>query len=768
MRWPLSGWRLTCRCWRWLVPCWLLLLAGTAWSQAPLEIRQAAFSRDGTGPEQSVTLPDTWKLRGLAPEGSGRYRMRFELTEAPPSGQGWALRAERLSRFHRVWLNGVLVHAPEDTPELRLHASAMLTWLELPAGLLRTGGNELVVEVYQRRRGGLSSIWIGPAADLHAGHQWALMQQATLPQWVNMLAAGFSLLLLLLWMERRQETALGLFAVLSLITSIRNSAYGLTVPGDLVWALDVFYYLCQVLSVLLLGWFALAWSEQARPRYRQALAVVGPLLLLGGGAAAWLGHLEAWRTWVYPALILLAVPALWLILRHAYQVGGWRRGALATALVTMIGAAIHDYLVGQGRLPVTASFIMPWAQPLAMIAFASLLAERLVVALRRSERHEAELAQVVAQRTAALQKANLAKTRLLDAASHDLRQPVTAIGLQLGLARQRVEDSGVRRLLDHAMLGVQSLETLLKGLLDYSRLSHGDAAPTPSPVRVQSLFDSMALHAEPLARARGLRLRVRRSPHWVLSDPLLLEQILRNLLGNALQHTARGGVLLALRRRGGMAWLEVRDTGPGIAATDQQRIFEPFVQLHDPARARECGTGLGLAIVQEAAAKLGHAIELQSEPGRGSCFRLILPLSPGPQEATLTSTATTPEAALPRLPPQHVWLVEDDLPLREALADQLRDWGLTVQAFAAAEAALDPAAAPTPDWVLSDLRLPGLDGAQLLGRLQDRWPTMQALLMTAEHQPPQGRWQVLQKPFSPAELWQLLGQAQRRATQDAS
>jgi signal transduction histidine kinase/CheY-like chemotaxis protein len=761
MRWLSPSGRPTGRFWRWLMPFLLMLCASSAWPQTTLEIRQAWFSRDASHPEKPVRLPDTWKQRGLPADGFGRYRIPFEMREAPPDGQAWALRAERLSRFHRIWLNGVLVHAPEDTPELRIHASAVLTWLEMPANSLRQGSNELVVEVYHRRRGGLSAIWIGPAASLQPTHQWALMRQATLPQWVNMLAAGFSLLLLLLWLERRQEHALGLFSLLSLLTSVRNSVYGLTVPYGLVWALDLFYYLCQVMSVLLLSWFALAWSERRLPHYRMLLHIAAPLLLLGGSMAAWLGRLEPWRTWAYPLLMLMALPALWLILAHAHRVGGWRRGALASALLIMMGAAVHDYLVGQGRLPVTSSFIMPWAQPLAMIAFASLLAERLVVALRSSERYQVELERVVAQRTAELQASDLAKTRLLDAASHDLRQPVTAIGLQLGMARSRTTEPGQRQLLDRAMQGLQSLESLLKGLLDYSRLSRTEALAAPGPVRVQGLFDSICLHAEPLARARGLQLRVRPSTAWVLSDPLLLEQILRNLLSNAIQHTDSGGVLLALRRRGTTAWLEVRDTGPGIAAADQQRIFEPFVQLQNPARARERGTGLGLAIVQEAARKLGHVITLQSQPGRGSCFRLQVPLIEAPISPGVS--AATPDTAppLPALPAMQVWLVEDDASLREALAEQLQGWGLRVQAFADAESVLKPLAhttLPPPDWVLSDLRLPGLDGAGMLSALLDRWPQLRAVLMSAERQPPTGRWIILHKPFSPAELWQQLHQ----------
>jgi signal transduction histidine kinase len=177
------------------------------------------------------------------------------------------------------------------------------------------------------------------------------------------------------------------------------------------------------------------------------------------------------------------------------------------------------------------------------------------------------------------------------------------------------------------MQGLQSLESLLKGLLDYSRLSRTEALAAPGPVRVQGLFDSICLHAEPLARARGLQLRVRPSTAWVLSDPLLLEQILRNLLSNAIQHTDSGGVLLALRRRGTTAWLEVRDTGPGIAAADQQRIFTLFEQVDGSATRAFEGAGLGLALCKRLVEGMGGNLGVESEPGKGSCFWVKLPLA---------------------------------------------------------------------------------------------------------------------------------------------
>lgn len=740
----------------------LWLAAGSARAQQAQQLREALFVPQGAAQEAHVALPDTWKLRALSPAGQARYRLHFTLANRPDEGEAWALYAARLSRWHRVWINGELVHASTDRSELRLQASPIITWLEVPSRLLQAGRNEVELELYYHRRGGLSDVWVGPAAELRPAHDWLYLQQALLPQWVNMLAAGFSLLLLLVWVERRQEAALGLFAALCLLTSVRNSLYGLTVHPSLIGALDLFYYLAQVSSALLLVWFALAWSETPRPGLRSVAKFMAFTLLPGGIAAASFGRLELWRTWTYPSLMVLTLPALWLVAQQARRIGTWRQLALAAALLLMLAGAGHDYLSGQGRLPITRVFLMPWLQPLAMMAFGSLLVERLVSALNRSERYQAELEQVVTLRTQELQASNLAKSRLIDAASHDLRQPVTAIGLLVGLARLRSSDTQQRQVLDQVSQGLRSLEGLLKGLLDYSRLERDSQAPTLQALPVQPIFDAIVQHAEPLARARGLRLRVRPSPVWVRSDPLLLEQVLRNLVSNAIQHSSQGTVLLALRRRGGQACLEVRDSGPGIAAADQARIFEPFVQLNNPARAREQGTGLGLAIVAQAVHRLGHRIDLRSAPGCGSSFRVWLPCDVPPAVATAAPPADLPARPTESLDGLRVGVVEDDTSLREAMTDQLRHWGAEVHAFADAESALDDLGhgdhAPPQCWI-SDHRLPGMSGAHLLLELRRRWPALRVVLISADVQSPPDwpeDWPRLEKPFSPEDLRALL------------
>jgi len=262
----------------------------------------------------------------------------------------------------------------------------------------------------------------------------------------------------------------------------------------------------------------------------------------------------------------------------------------------------------------------------AAVALALLAAGASFWLYRRTRTANEALAAARGQAESALTEKNM----FLATASHDLRQPVAAIGLLVGLARDRVADAGQAGLLDRIQGAVRALEGLLRGLLDLSRLDSAAGAPLRQAVPLQALFDGLALHHQADAQARGLRLLLRPTRLQVDSDPVLLDQVLRNLVGNALHHTRRGGVLVAARRHGAHGVrLQVWDTGIGIPADQQQRVFEPFVQLHDPWPGRHPGQGLGLAIVRRAVDLLGHPLLLRSVPGQGSCFSIGLPLAGG-------------------------------------------------------------------------------------------------------------------------------------------
>ena len=187
--------------------------------------------------------------------------------------------------------------------------------------------------------------------------------------------------------------------------------------------------------------------------------------------------------------------------------------------------------------------------------------------------------------------ASLAKSQFLAAASHDLRQPLYALGLfSASLEQLQLDDEG-RAIVGRIGDSIGAMETLFAGLLDVSRLEAGVVTPRLTAVSVDTLFDQLSQVFRPIARERGLDLRFRSDDEWIRSDAVLVEQVLSNLLANALRATSAGGVLVAARRRGATVRLEVYDTGTGIAPTDVQRIFDEFVQLGNPERDRRKGLG---------------------------------------------------------------------------------------------------------------------------------------------------------------------------------
>lgn len=213
----------------------------------------------------------------------------------------------------------------------------------------------------------------------------------------------------------------------------------------------------------------------------------------------------------------------------------------------------------------------------------------------------------------------LTQARWLAETVHDLRQPVEALALYVELLA--LEPTRAAELAPRILAAVQAARALLDAL-------HRPGQPaTLQPVDVQPLLEGLRDQFEPLARRKGLELRLHAPALSVQSDALLLRRMLGNLLANAIAHTQRGGVLLAARRRAGGVVLEVRDTGRGVEAEPLKRLFEPGFQV--PGAAREGGSGLGLAIVERLAQSLGHEVEVWSRPGRGSVFRLLTGSSTG-------------------------------------------------------------------------------------------------------------------------------------------
>lgn len=395
------------------------------------------------------------------------------------------------------------------------------------------------------------------------------------------------------------------------------------------------------------------------------------------------------------------------------------------------------------------------------------MAERLADAHASMARRIDEATAELRARKDEAERANLAKSRFLAAASHDLRQPLHALGLFLSELDQQALDERSRQITERLMASTQAMEGLLDSLLDISRLDAGVLTPERSAFDMRAKLEHIVASHSGAAAARGLRLRLRCPPCWAFTDPLLFERIVANLVGNAIRYTARGSVLVACRRRGERLRVEVRDSGLGIAAENQQIIFQEFVQLGNPERARDKGLGLGLAIVRRLADLLGHRLALRSAPGHGSVFAVELPAATPPAPAR----GAREGLALGHFGGLRVVLVDDDALALGAMSGLLASWGCEVTSARTVDEAMDALTppetdpAPAPDILITDLRLGGTsDGLALIAAMRARpgLAGLPAVLISGDTAPETLAHvqatgvQMLHKPVRPARLRALM------------
>jgi signal transduction histidine kinase/CheY-like chemotaxis protein len=364
----------------------------------------------------------------------------------------------------------------------------------------------------------------------------------------------------------------------------------------------------------------------------------------------------------------------------------------------------------------------------------------------------ATLEQKVAQRTQAAESANLAKSRFLAAASHDLRQPMHALNLYLGaLANLDLPASGSRYVANLRQCA-QSLDDLLDGLLDISKLDANAVEPDVEVFPLAPVFNRLRIQFAPQALAKGLELRVMASTAFARSDVALLERILRNLVSNAVRYTVCGKILVGCHRMRGKLRIAVYDTGPGIALEHQQLVFEEFYQIGNPERDRAKGLGLGLSIVQRLAKLLGAPILLVSQLHRGSMFAIDLPLAEEAEER-IDALVSRPAVSLQDA---RIVVVDDEAAVLEASKALLEQWGCQVVVAASGFQAVQCLAGSSrpPDVLICDYRLrEGESGLDVVERLRDEFNRhIPALIVTGDVVPeslqklPAGDLKVLHKP----------------------
>lgn len=310
----------------------------------------------------------------------------------------------------------------------------------------------------------------------------------------------------------------------------------------------------------------------------------------------------------------------------------------------------------------------------------------------------------------AAERASQDKSHFLAVASHDLRQPLHALGLYIAELQHKVSGAEQQHLVGRVEQSVEALSTLLNALLDISKLDAGTIVAQLQTCAVGAMLDRVAADYQMLAGIKNIRLIVRPCAEYISSDPQLLERILMNLVGNAIRYTYPNGcVMVACRRRGNLLRIEVRDNGVGISRTDQDNIFREFFQVSQQQTDTNKGLGLGLAIVDRLVKLLGYRLELRSAPGKGSVFALEVPLARRPGRSSSAAQALSGpgqgvEESL--LAGKRLLVVDDDPMVLSSTASILASWGCIVSTAASlAQVRQFLQDGETWDFIISDYQL---------------------------------------------------------------
>lgn len=360
---------------------------------------------------------------------------------------------------------------------------------------------------------------------------------------------------------------------------------------------------------------------------------------------------------------------------------------------------------------------------------------------------------------AAAEEANRSKTRFLRAASHDLLQPLSAARLFLSALSDTQLDPLQQELAGRLAGAFESVEELMHAVLDISRLDSQRIEFHRKPVELDALFRRLGAEYAPMAEAAGLRLSFVPTSAVVDSDPTFLRRIAQNLVSNAIKYTETGGVVVGVRRRSGLAWLEIHDSGVGIGESDRPRIFDEFQRAVREGGPQ--GMGLGLSIVRRACAKLGHPVEVAPRPHGGTVFRVGLTPAVSDQRG-----GDFQPVVLHGLRARVALIVENDAAMRRGYELMLGDrLGMVVRpAGGIAEALAVMGQDDPPDVILADYNLDNGDtGIGAINALRAAaGQHIPAVMVTAQRGPGPARASaelgvpLVEKPVRPDELGAIL------------
>lgn len=498
-----------------------------------------------------------------------------------------------------------------------------------------------------------------------------------------------------------------------------------------------------------------AHGERVRALYSNAPAALPVNLFLSGTLAAVAAETAGVRSSVIWFACIMSAAIIGIVLVKMYkrvqpaaaQATIWERYFVATTLLSGAawgsgailvftpGAVVEQITVGATVICLTAGIIASNLSSLNAsyaFLFAALIPYTVAFAAQRTLFHAAialllvvfivgmtflargnfkvfgeliDLRLVAAEQRDEAESASLAKSKFLAAASHDLRQPLHAMTLLADSIEPHLCDPAGRRTLASLQDSLRAMHGLFNSLLDISRLDAGVVSPSPRSIPLQPLIDRMRTDFAAVIAQTNLEWSCPRTTLWVHSDASMLENILRNLISNAIRYTRQGFVSVSCREGSGVVRIEVEDSGIGIHPDKQQEIFREFLQLDNPERDSEKGLGLGLAIVDGLARLLDHKIEVRSSPGVGSCFTIVLPLA---SPAVSIAEKKSEDAGLGNdLAGIIILVIDDHAASREAMRNLLTSWGCATLLADAEDSALAALRESTsaPDFIISDFRL---------------------------------------------------------------
>jgi signal transduction histidine kinase/ActR/RegA family two-component response regulator len=701
----------------------------------PLRLDRARFvlgDIDGRFPDKSqrvVMLPHAWELTNPRATGDGWYTLVWTLDRLPAMPQAIYLTA--ITAPTEVYLNGDLIGASGPLDGRLPHSYEHGQFLRIPADALHEDVNYIGLRVRARRPdvAGMGPVLVGNAVALRERATTDFVAHTLGPGAISIATFTVGVFIFVLWLRRR-DTGYALFAIAVMLWSLHTLVSLAPEPllPDPHWT--VLWTSVYLLFVALLCLFCIRFAGVHWPAYeRLVIAYACAMVPLLYGAA--LFHvLDPATGWTRLGGILMVVVALWAVARYAFN-----RWNLESALLLVAGAisvifALHDWLASRNAIALWPVWLVPYAALAFLTLFGYLLTDRFVRALTQSEQLNVDLERRVEEKSAALsaqlqatqtakevaEAANRAKSSFLAAASHDLRQPMHALGMFSQALAEHAYDADARLLVQRITTSVSSLETLFSALLDVSKLDAAVVIAQPRDFAIRPLLDRLMEDCMPEVLERGLKLGIVCGDITLRSDPVLLERVLRNLVANALRYTNRGGVVIGCRRRGHSYALEVWDSGVGIPASELDRIFEEFYQVNNPSRDRSHGLGLGLAIVRRLGELLGHPVEVASRVGHGSVFRVRVPA--GERAAIAVSPAG--ELASNVLAGARILVVDDEPDVRDGTERLLTRWGCDVIGAGDVEnARCAYANGEGPDAMIIDFRLGrGIDGLDAITALR--------------------------------------------------